>query len=323
MRGYEIKERDTAVLQVRELSITGTVIPPQWLKTITFDNGRPNVIACLILADVVYWYRPIEIRNELTGEFVGWRKRFKADLLQRNYADIGATYGLTKRQVSDNAKRLEEDHGVIRREFRTVTMKNGRKANNVLFIDLNVDRLRELTYGGTLSRSSVTGYHVPAGDPVTLKRDTKTKNTTENTYNLSGGEDAAGEGSEKTTRKLNERQRVIKSLEVHFCNETGLPLPAAITGREKKAAAVAYWLPLERMYKAYTGKQKTRVDQEAIDAVKEIITELKDHFRAEGLTLADPRSIERTGIAWIAERKQDRDERQAKTAVVAAVGDVS
>nr|WP_232204056.1 hypothetical protein [Atopobium sp. oral taxon 810] len=40
--------------------------------------------SALILADIVYWYRVTEVRDEQSGEVVGMRKKFRADMLQRN-----------------------------------------------------------------------------------------------------------------------------------------------------------------------------------------------------------------------------------------------
>ena len=66
------------------LQFTGNVIPAAWYRTIIRDNGKPNLTAIIILSDVVYWYRPVEIRDELTGQLCGFKKKFKADILQRN-----------------------------------------------------------------------------------------------------------------------------------------------------------------------------------------------------------------------------------------------
>lgn len=71
--------------QMYGMEITGNVIPLNWFKTITTANGKPNSTAIMLLSDIVYWYRPKILRDEATGEFIGIKKRFKADLLQRSY----------------------------------------------------------------------------------------------------------------------------------------------------------------------------------------------------------------------------------------------
>ena len=130
--------------RVAEINFTGNVIPSVWFKTIVNDKGRPYLLAIMILSEIVYWYRPIEERDENTGEFIGYRTKFKQDLLQKSYKDLAEYYQVTKRQVTDAIIVLEK-LGVIQREFRTVE-KNNVRCNNVLFIRLNPDKLRDLTY---------------------------------------------------------------------------------------------------------------------------------------------------------------------------------
>ena len=60
--------------QVGRLSLTGNVIPEAWFFTVTNDKGKVDSLAILILSDIVYWYRPSEIRNEDTMEVTFKRK---------------------------------------------------------------------------------------------------------------------------------------------------------------------------------------------------------------------------------------------------------
>lgn len=85
---------------------TGNVIHQNWYKTILMDNGKPDAISIMILADIVYWYRPSEIRDEITGRTIGFSKKFKSDLLQRTYESFSEQMGFTKRQVQESIKRL-------------------------------------------------------------------------------------------------------------------------------------------------------------------------------------------------------------------------
>lgn len=45
----------TSVQQMRDMHISGNIVPMQWLKTLTFENGKPDFISILILSDIVYW----------------------------------------------------------------------------------------------------------------------------------------------------------------------------------------------------------------------------------------------------------------------------
>lgn len=133
-----------AVDRMSRLQITGNVIPVPWFRTIRKETGKPNLNAIIILADIVYWYRPVEVRDEATGQLIGLKKRFAADLLQRNYQQMADQFGITKRDTTNAVVELEK-LGVIRRVFRTVE-RGGHPVPNVLFIELDVDVLESLTY---------------------------------------------------------------------------------------------------------------------------------------------------------------------------------
>jgi hypothetical protein len=126
------------------MNFTGNVIPSVWFRTVVNDRGKPHLLAIMILSEIVYWYRPAEVRDEATGEFLGYKTKFKNDLLQKSYKSLAEHYQVSKRQVTDAVIMLEK-LGVIKRVFRTV-QKNGVLYNNVLFISLNPDVLREITY---------------------------------------------------------------------------------------------------------------------------------------------------------------------------------
>lgn len=131
--------------QMGQLNMKGNIKPAIWNDTIVNEKGKPQRLAMDILADVVYWYRPTEVRDENSGLVVGWKKRFASDMLQRSYAELSDQFCEEKKTIIRAIVFLEE-LGVIKRIFRTLKYKSGRVANNVMFIDLNVDRLCELTF---------------------------------------------------------------------------------------------------------------------------------------------------------------------------------
>lgn len=132
--------------QMSRLQITGNVIPISWYQTIRKPTGKPNLTAIVILADIVYWYRAVEVRDEQTGQLIGLKKKFKSDLLQRSYQQIAEQFGITKRDATNAIVELEK-LGVVRRVFRTQEI-NGQLCSNVLFLDLDVNVLEALTYPG-------------------------------------------------------------------------------------------------------------------------------------------------------------------------------
>lgn len=131
------------VAKIGELNLEGNIIPHNWYKHITFESGKADLNAIIILSEIVYWYRPTVVKDEATGRVLGTRKKFKSDLLQRSYESFADQFGLTKRQVSEAIKRLEKS-GLLERVFRNF-VSNGMKLSNVLFIKLNADKVKEIT----------------------------------------------------------------------------------------------------------------------------------------------------------------------------------
>lgn len=204
MMNYIYSSGNEIVDRIGQINFTGNVIPEAWYRTIKYENGKPNVNAILILSDIVYWYRPQEIRDEVSGKLIGYKKKFSSDMLQRNYQQIADKFGFTKRQATLAIDALKE-LGVIRKDFRNLKI-NGMCVNNVLFIELMPDVLVTLTYptkdekemdmpishynetGITVERDTIHLEHpitiecnrsINEGlSPITLDEDTNTENTT-------------------------------------------------------------------------------------------------------------------------------------------------
>lgn len=136
---------NSIVDEVGCMHFSGNVIPQRWYKNILKDTGKPDLLAIVILADILYWYRPREERDEATGQLIGVSTRFHSDLLQRDYNAFAEQFGENKRNIRDAMTRLEK-LGVIKREFRTVVTPTGLKCSNVLFIKLIPSRLYEVTH---------------------------------------------------------------------------------------------------------------------------------------------------------------------------------
>lgn len=201
---------------VGTMQINGNVIPHIWYKTIRRESKKPYLLAITILSDIVYWYRPVEERDELTGSLIGYRKRFRQDLLQRSYDQLSEMFGESKRSITDAVVYLEK-LGVVKRVFRTIE-SGGLKCANVLFLDLDAETLYQITFPEykpepekarpdlsesmpeQVSRSRDTGvpehcggcpenpgdppHHM--GRPLTHNRETNTKNITKSiTENIS------------------------------------------------------------------------------------------------------------------------------------------
>lgn len=140
-----INTGNQSVDMMAQINFTGNVIPASWYKSILRDNGKPYLLAICILSEICYWYRPTEIRDEQTGNIVGYRKRFHEDLLQKDYQSLAELFGESKASIKAAMDRLEE-LGLIKRVWRNL-ISNGRALPNILYIDLNVQRLYEATFG--------------------------------------------------------------------------------------------------------------------------------------------------------------------------------
>jgi len=130
------------VQAIGRIKIRGDVIPTEWfqcplLKTKPDSKGgtpKTNTNAVLILANIVYWYTPTEIRDESTDKVMGWKKKFKADKLQKSYQAWADHFGLTKKQVRSAVDFLRA-RGLITTELRDVATATVMRLTNVLFIE--------------------------------------------------------------------------------------------------------------------------------------------------------------------------------------------
>lgn len=148
------------------INFTGNVIPEPWYRYIVRDNGKPNLNAIIILAEIVYWYRPEMVRDENSGQLLGFKKRFKSDALQRSYGQLADKFGISEREVTNAVVALEK-LGLVKRDFRTITIGNkGRKLNNVLYILIDVDNIFRISFSAPPNEEKQKKR-----TPVTLKGD--------------------------------------------------------------------------------------------------------------------------------------------------------
>jgi hypothetical protein len=155
------------VEQIGQTHFEGNITPIEWFQHIRFDNGRPDTNAILLLSDIVYWYRPSIVRDESSGRVIAYKKKFKADLLQRSYGDYETLFGFSKKQIRDCFIRLESLE-LIRRVFRTIETSSGPQSN-VMFIEVNPAGISEITHKLPPSNLKVTSSFLQRKHLLTLK----------------------------------------------------------------------------------------------------------------------------------------------------------
>jgi len=146
----------STVERITKLDITGNMSPPTWYQTILMPTGRPDMDAIQILSDFVYWHKARRAHDPRTREFIGWERKFFADKFQANYKSIAKKFNMPLRATRDAIYRLIE-LGVLIRELRTVTSREGYVMTNVPYWDIDVDVLIELTYPKELPIGDIVG----------------------------------------------------------------------------------------------------------------------------------------------------------------------
>lgn len=130
-----LKPMTPAVQAVSQLQISGNVIPHVWYQRTEFRtaSNRPDRDMITTLADILYWYRPREVRDEETGLFVRYERKFVKDMLQYDYARRAAVFGMSKRQMQEACTKLSRA-GLIRIEYRTEAYR-GKAYSNIVYIE--------------------------------------------------------------------------------------------------------------------------------------------------------------------------------------------
>lgn len=130
---------------IRKISFEGNIIPQSWYANIRTEHGKVDLAGCAILADIVYWYRPTEYRNERTGKS-RYERKFHGEKLQRSYDQQGKMLGLTKDQARDALNRLCDAGLIIITVEHGVHFGNGTVGSGVVYLEPVPNAIAEITY---------------------------------------------------------------------------------------------------------------------------------------------------------------------------------
>ena len=155
---------NSVVEAFQQFRMDGNIIPHSWYQSpkLAQKNGKPNLVAITLLADVVYWYRPVELRDEVSGVHLGYRQKFGADKLQKNYRKWGDGFGFTLRQVEDAMAFLKVAE-LVTVERRMVMTEMG-TFPNCAFIEPVFANIQDLTYPPDEKATAANGSPVRTGD---------------------------------------------------------------------------------------------------------------------------------------------------------------
>lgn len=170
---------------LKNINIEGNVIPLHWFQIIgevnRYGQFKANLLAVNIMAEIVYWYRPVTERNQQTGFYDIIRMKFSGDKYQFSYRHIKVKFGASKKAAKaacDLLVKLE----AIDREFRHETIK-GIKYGNVMHIEPRLEWLKANTIPPKtdtgVAAKKVASSRPKSGHRTTQKGGTNTESTTE------------------------------------------------------------------------------------------------------------------------------------------------
>lgn len=107
MSSYSSTTGNNIVDEIGAIPLHGCTIHFTWSDWIKFENGKPNAVALIILAEIVDWYKPCNGMDEDAGGFTS-RKKFKGERLVSSYKALANQFGFTKRQVQNACHQLRD-----------------------------------------------------------------------------------------------------------------------------------------------------------------------------------------------------------------------
>ncbi len=164
------------VAAIGRLNITGNVTPHVWYRRSEFrsEANRPDRNMITAVADILYWYRPSEVRDEERGGLVvGYERKFQREMLQYNYERRAAVFGMSEREMREACNRAQKA-GLIRIEYRTERVQ-GRLLHNVVYVEPIPEAIAVTLQGpdvdpGVKAKGAKRERHVQAGmadEPLT------------------------------------------------------------------------------------------------------------------------------------------------------------
>jgi uncharacterized phage protein (TIGR02220 family) len=151
------------IKEIGGINFTGDVICPIWYQRITKPNGKPHLLAILILSNIITWYKPVPTISEKTGLPGEPKAKFKGDTLQRSYEQYAQLYAVSKERVKEAFGALVS-MGLITREFQVSGPEDNPK--QIMLIAPDPEAIREITHGaGKIERREIQMFEQEPPQP--------------------------------------------------------------------------------------------------------------------------------------------------------------
>lgn len=135
--GYDLDD-NPLVQAIGKLQFTGNLVARSWFHYLRKPTGKPDLLAIMLLAEIVYWYRPIQGTDHETGLPLPWRKKFKEQLLRVDYQKLADRFGFSYDQVQ-RAVTFLRNKGLL--HIRLRAHPNG----TYVYLELIVDRVEQIS----------------------------------------------------------------------------------------------------------------------------------------------------------------------------------
>ena len=322
------------VTAIGNMNWEGNIVPHAWYQHLRTKANTPNTVAIIILSDVIYWYRPVEVRDEATGRLAGYRRKFNGLTLQASYQKYVDMFGFSKGQVKAAFDYMKE-RGLVRVEFKSFTSKTGMYFSNVMYVEPIPDAIAKINRplpGDTESCADASGedeyapiptsgMQVPpatvsdTGEDPAVSGETYTEVSGEVSREVSGepsstpapppasrnngGQKSPAREVPKSSRPpkgtLNQDQEQVRNrLMALFSDKTSIAVP------ESYAGMVKMWhRPLEAIAKA------CHWDYEAAG---ELIARAITHMDKQNLTVYSPLSVQKVVVGMAAKQQRQGQE---------------
>ncbi len=200
------------------------VDPAVWSKILLRPQGKKikrdtNWLAIHLLSKILYWYKRTEVRDEITGKFLGYKKKFAHHMLQLGYKSIMEQMGCSYQEARDALACLL-DAGMIHNPKGSI---NGR--GNIMYIEPIVHNILCITNPKgvyeekylcletqSVSVSGDTDRSVPGDTESTCTTSCTTSSKT--TYDYKGDSSVDNSGQLPTSKTPPNNKKILKKEEL-------------------------------------------------------------------------------------------------------------